>query len=63
MTMIFPDASAQEMHDEFSRTGVLSKEWKDHLIVLLMSTVRQAYQRGEEAEVTRNARKAAGASL
>jgi len=44
-----PDRSGQAMVDELDRTGVISKEFKDRLMVWILGLTREAYERGLKA--------------
>lgn len=44
--MNLPDTCGQAIIDELNRTGVLSKEFKDQLIIWVLGLTKEAYQRG-----------------
>lgn len=46
MDLKFPDPCGQAIYDELNRTGVLSADFKQRLISLVMGLTSEAYERG-----------------
>lgn len=45
------DESYERLKEELDRTAVISKEFKDRILTLVVQVIREAYQRGRHDEM------------
>lgn len=52
------DESYERLKEELERTAVISKEFKDHILTIVIQVVREAYQRGRRDAMSHRPKKA-----